>query len=164
MPQTLVPLSDRIERAALQFVLGVLVVTAWGVSEAAAPAPTVPQCGPYAVVGPTVIAFFGYAVTASDPNADEALADFQFYLGPIRKRYEGSRISIAECYRNEFVVSVGGKPKRFESGKQHVGYYLVRPGAEPLVVYGVNTDDDLLAVMKGYFGEAAVASADRGAR
>lgn len=142
----------------IQFGMSLLVVS--GVAAATEKQPTLPMCGPYTVAGPLVVAFFDYTNAADDSNSDEALSDLQFYLEPLRKRLAKSEFTVAECYRDGFDVTVNGKQQHFSTREVGVGYYLVQRGAAPRVVRGVNTDDDVIAAMKEYFGPAKVGAAD----
>jgi len=92
---------------------------------------------------PTVIAFFvpGYP---KDADNDEALGDFQLYASQSSKRMQAAGIVFLTTSSSKFRVQVGGNSRFFEAKKILCGYYLIAPGIEPKVQYGVMTDDDLM--------------------
>jgi len=108
------------------------------------------------VHGPTIIAFFSPVTQAElDHNtggANEALSDFQFYAAQVREPFSKSAIAFHEIYARSFRVTLGSHTIIFRPEKVEVGYYLVAPGKEPRVEYGVMTDTDLLGVAREYFG------------
>jgi hypothetical protein len=59
------------------------------------------------------------------------------------------------CTRTLFDCVLETKLTTFRPGKVGVGYYLVAPGKDPRVEYGVMTDADLLQLAKEYFGISA---------
>ena len=110
------------------------------------------------VRGPTVVAFFEPITQAElekDPDANEALADFQFYAKSVREPLTQAGIEFHELYAHSFRVRVGRALATFRPVKADVGYYLVAPGKKPRIEYGVMTDSDLLGVAKEYFGISA---------
>jgi hypothetical protein len=109
------------------------------------------RCDIFGVAGPTVIAFLDPTDSGKDPQFTETLLDFQRSIRRVRVRFE-SKIRARECYQSSFEVRVGGARRRFVAKAQGVGYYFVSPRQEPRIEYGVITDDDLIDVMKEYFG------------
>lgn len=93
----------------------------------------------------------------SDPEAnsgsddDEALGDFNFYAAKVEPRLKKAGIEFRLLDQNSFRVRIGNRVRTFRSGSIEVGYYLIAPGKEPHVEYGVMTDEDLTAVAAKYF-------------
>jgi hypothetical protein len=107
------------------------------------------------VRGPTVIAFFEPVPSGEvgkDADANEALADFQFYARSVRQPLRKAGIEFHELYTHSFRLRVGKRLTTFRPVKVDVGYYLVAPGKKPRIEYGVMTDSDLLQVANEYFG------------
>jgi hypothetical protein len=107
------------------------------------------------VSGPTVIAFFPLvtpAVLNSDPDTNEALADFQFCANSVRKPLHNIGVAFEEIYGPSFRVQVGGTITTFRPGKLSVGYYFAAPNRKPRIEYGVLTDVDLRQITSEYFG------------
>jgi hypothetical protein len=108
-----------------------------------------------AVRGPTVVAFFEpvpQAKTGKGPDANEALADFQFYARNVREPFRKAGIEFHELYTRSFQLREGKKLTTFRPVKAGVGYYLVALDKKPRIEYGVMTDSDLLQVANEYFG------------
>jgi hypothetical protein len=109
------------------------------------------------IQGPTVIAFF-QSSTGTDPNNDggenEALSDFNYYAARVQPRLKKAGIEVRVINGSSFRVRIGGRLRTFRSGPIEVGYYLIAPGKEPHIEYGVMTDDDLIEVAAKYFGVA----------
>jgi hypothetical protein len=101
------------------------------------------------VKGPTIIAFFSPA-KADDPDANEALADFQHYATRDRNSFATLGIEFREVYAPSFRVRVGVNATTFRVGSAGVGYYLIAPGKKPRIEYGV--DNSLIATAHEYFG------------
>jgi len=123
-----------------------------------APIPAAEKRPLVVVRGPTVVAFFEPITQAElekDPDANEALADFQFYAKSVREPLRQAGIEFHELYAHSFRLRVGRTLAEFRPIKAHVGYYLVAPCKKPRIEYGVMTDDDLLGVVKEYFGISA---------
>ena len=101
----------------------------------------------------TVVAF--WATTSepagADPDSNESRSDFRLYTGLVRQPLAQSGIRLQVLYADQFRVRLGVKTTTFKP-KVYVGYYLIEPGKEPNVEYGVMTDTDLLLVAKRYFG------------
>ena len=117
----------------------------------------IPRCPVFSVSGPTVIAFFDYE-GEKDPNAGDALDDFQFSWQGVRSLVDPAAIRLHECYQRSFDVEVrGGRRRRVDA--TGVGYYLIAPGKDPRIERGVATDGDLIGVMKDYFGHQVVEKA-----
>jgi hypothetical protein len=154
MDERTLPLSCSIQLRKMQrFIAGVVLAVAGALlSPAQSPAANVPLI---VVRRPTVVAFFAPVSQAglkNDSDANEALADFQFYAIKAQDILEAKGIDFQEVYARSFLVQRGGKSTTFRSGKITVGYYLVSPDKEPRVEYGVMTDVDLLQVANDYFG------------
>ncbi len=119
-------------------------------------APAAAEKQPVVVVrGPIVVAFFEpvpQAKLAKEPDTNEALADFQLYATSVREPLRKAGIEFHELYAHSFRLRVGNKLTTFRPGKVGVGYYLVAPGKDPRVEYGVMTDADLLQLANEYFG------------
>jgi hypothetical protein len=109
-----------------------------------------PTCSVYKIVGPTVIAFFEYESALKNPDIQDALDDFRFFLEGLREQIDESVIRIHECQRQSFELEVAGR--RLRSEQSGAGYYLISPGKDARVERGVITDNDLIAVMREYFG------------
>lgn len=109
------------------------------------------------ITGPTLIGFFP-KVDQGDVDADqdlaEVLSDFQYHLGGAREHLQQKGVSVYELYASEIRIQEAGAVRTFTPDKGHggLGFYLVSPGREPLVMYGVMTDVDLLIAAHRYFG------------
>jgi len=106
------------------------------------------------VRGPTVVAFFEPVPQAQldkDPDASEALADFQLYARNVREPFRKAGIEFHEVYAHSFQLRAGKRLTTFRPAKVKVGYYLVAPGTKPRIEYGVMTDADLLQAANEYF-------------
>lgn len=109
---------------------------------------------PVIITGPTVIAFFppvSQQQVDADPDLNEVLADFQWHLGGAREELEQLGVTVHELYKNRILISDTGREHVF-SPNTELGYYIVSPGREALVIYGVTTDVDLIDEARGYFG------------
>jgi hypothetical protein len=104
---------------------------------------------------PTILAFCR-PVTRSeldaDPEANEAVSDFEFYAGSSRARLKNTGVDFREADARSFRLRVGTKVRTFHTGKIGIGYYFIAPGREPHVEYGVMTDEDLADAARKYFG------------
>lgn len=103
---------------------------------------------------PTLIAFFEPITEAEldkDADLNDVLSDFQWYAGEIQKPLQKSGVDFHVVYARSFRIRIKGKTTTFHVGK-NVGYYFVMPGKKPLVQYGVNTGDDIIATAQKYFG------------
>jgi len=109
------------------------------------------------VVGPTVVAFFLVTKTELQQDADtnEALADFQFYAKEVREPLKKKGIKLQEVYAQSFKVRIGQEATVFRPAKGNVGYYLIVPGKNPRIEYGIMTSTDLLQVANDYFGTSS---------
>ena len=115
-------------------------------------APTVPA--PISVVRSTIIAFFppmSEADLKADPDANEALADFQFYASHVREPMRKAGIDFHALRVRSFRVGVGSQITTFRPNVK-VGYYLIAPGKKPRVEYGVMSASDLMEIASAYFG------------
>ncbi len=111
---------------------------------------------------PTVVAFFPPMTTTelkADSDTKEALADFQLYATRVRKPLHDAGIDFREIHAKSFKIQRGTRITTFRPGKVDVGYYLVAPGKEPRIEYGVLTDADLLQIAKEYFDQTSVPAA-----
>jgi len=106
---------------------------------------------------PTIVAFFPMtdADLAKDSDANDALADFQFYAGTVRGLLDNMGIGFEEVYTTVFDIKCDGKTTKFRPKRGAAGYYLVAPGRAPRVEYGVMTNTDLLEIASAYFRPAA---------
>jgi hypothetical protein len=106
------------------------------------------------VAGPTIVAFFPTtkAEGRKDADANEALADFQFYAAKVREPLKKVGIEFQEVYAQSFRVRIGQGTTLFRPANGNVGYYLIVPGKKPRIEYGVLTNNDLLQVANEYFG------------
>jgi hypothetical protein len=86
-----------------------------------------------------------------DQDSNESLSDFRLYAEQARQRLTEAGIGFRVLYVHSFCVRVSGRTTTFHP-KTDVGYYLIAPGKEPDVEYGVMTDTDLFQVAKRYFG------------
>ena len=109
------------------------------------------------VAGPTIVAFFPVtkAELQKDSDANEALADFQFYAQQVREPLKKSGIEFSEVYAYSFRLRIGKEATEFKPAQGNVGYYLIAPGKKPRIEYGVMTNTDLLQVANEYFGTSA---------
>jgi hypothetical protein len=104
---------------------------------------------------PTVIAFFPPVTEkelAKDPDTNEALADFQFYLVKAREPLKRAGIDLFAAYAHSFRIRRGKKVSTFRPKGVDVGYYFVAPGKKPNVTYGVETDSGIFESIQKYFG------------
>jgi len=111
-------------------------------------------CDVFKVVGPTVIAFFDYENALKNPDAQDALDDFRFFLEGLREQIDQSVIRIHECQRPSFEVEADGR--RLKAEQSGAGYYMITPGKDARVERGVVTENDLIVVMREYFGAEVV--------
>jgi len=114
------------------------------------------SASPIQIQHPTVIAFFPAAQDDAviGSNANESLADFQFYLKSVRRKFEAVGISLVEVSGDKFRVQTGSTTLSFSNRKHRCGYYLIAPNKPPRVEYGVKTDIDLIDTAGSYFGIA----------
>lgn len=107
--------------------------------------------------GRTVVAFFPLVTHSDlpkDADTNEALSDFQLYASRVREPLKRAGIEFHELYTRSFRVRVGNAVNVFRPSKAEVGYYLIVPGKEPRIQYGVMTDTDLLRLANQYFGSS----------
>ena len=103
---------------------------------------------------PTIIAFFAPMSEAdlkADPDANEALADFQFYASHVREPLRKAGINFHELHVRSFQVQIGSQITTFLPDVK-VGYYLIAPSKKPRVEYGVMSASDLMEIASAYFG------------
>jgi hypothetical protein len=104
---------------------------------------------------PTVVAFYPPVSDSDrdDPDADEALSNFQYYADEVRAPLRHAGVDFHEVYARSFSIRVRGKIIEFRTArKDDVGYYFIAPGKKAHVEYGIMTDDDLLSAAHDYFG------------
>jgi hypothetical protein len=105
------------------------------------------------VLRPTIVAFFP-PVTEKDlsksRDTNETLADFQFYAGKVRAPLKQRGFDFREVYAHGFEIRLDKSKTIFKPVNVDVGYYIVAPGSEPRVLYGVMTDSDLLRAADEY--------------
>jgi hypothetical protein len=105
---------------------------------------------------PTVIAFFPQVTEQelSDAGRNEPLAHFQFSANEVRKPLHDAGITFIENYGESFRVRLAKAVNTFRPEKIKMGYYLIAPGKDPRIEYGVMTEEDLLKSASEYFGVA----------
>ncbi len=106
---------------------------------------------------PTILAFFPpvtQAELSKDADTNAALDDFQFYAGKVGQTLASRGIDFQQVYARSFSIRTGKSLTTFKPTKVQVGYYLISPGKEPRVEYGVLTDADLMKVADEYFDAA----------
>jgi len=105
---------------------------------------------------PTVIAFFPPVSEQelSDAGHNDSLAHFQYSANEARKPLHDAGITFIENYAESFRIRLAKAVNTFRPEKIKVGYYLIAPGKEPRIEYGVLTEDDLLKIAREYFGVA----------
>jgi hypothetical protein len=103
---------------------------------------------------PTVIAFFPPVSEQelSDAGRNDSLAHFQYSANEVRKPLHAAGITFIENYAESFRIRFGKAVTTFHPEKIKVGYYLIAPGKQPRIEYGVQTEDDLLKIAGEYFG------------
>lgn len=108
---------------------------------------------PVVVKGPVVIGFFAPAAgNASQETDDEAQADFEYYAGRVGDPLRKLGIEFCEVNARSFRVQIGKQTRLIPVTKFGVGYYLIAADKKPRVLQGVETDTDLIAAAKSYFG------------
>jgi len=105
---------------------------------------------------PTVIAFFPPVSEQelSDAGRNDSLAHFQYSANEVRKPLHDAGITFIENYAESFRIRLAKAINTFHPEKIKVGYYLIAPGKEPRIQYGVLAEDDLLKIAGEYFGVA----------
>ncbi len=136
----------------------IMVVLILGVPPCASPtAKNTPDNAVVVVSGPTLIGFFpkvNQREVDEDQDLAEILSDFQYHLGRAREHLERRGVSVYELYTAEIRIHEAGAVRTFvpDSDRVNLGVYLVSPGQEPQILYGVMTDVDLLMAAHLYFG------------
>lgn len=105
----------------------------------------------YVIHRPTIIAFFVSTQNASDDPEGEAASDFSFYASRVQNRLRTAGIDFELSEARTFQVRAGAKVRTFHVGKIGVGYYLIAPGRQPKVLWGVDTDEGLVEQARAYF-------------
>jgi hypothetical protein len=108
----------------------------------------------YEINGPTILAFFQPvtdAELAKDADTNEVLGDFQLYASRAGPKLEKAGIDFNVVSAVKFRTRSGTVVRTFSSGKIGVGYYFIQSGKQPLVRYGVMTDDEIFEVAGKYF-------------
>src|SRR5215813_14430626 len=104
---------------------------------------------------PTVIAFFPpVSEQELSDGHNDSLAHFQYSANEARKPLHDAGITFIENYAESFRIRLAKAVNTFRPEKIKVGYYLIAPGKEPRIEYGVLTEDDLLKIAREYFGVA----------
>ena len=110
----------------------------------------------FSIHKPTIIAFFvsntGSQTQADAEDDEEALADYQYYVGLALPRLRKAGVDFEDVDAPIFKVNVEGNVATFRVDKITVGYYFVAPGKEPHVEYGVMTDSNMIDLARRYFG------------
>jgi len=102
----------------------------------------------------TVIAFCSLAgQTKIDSDSNEALDDFEYYLGKVEGTLQRRGVDLREVNAVTFQMRVGNRLSTFHPRKDQCGYLPIEPGKPPHVLYGVMTDDDLLEAASRYFSK-----------
>jgi hypothetical protein len=103
---------------------------------------------------PSIVAFYPPVSESEAENQDEieSLGDFRLFVEESRKPLKAEGIELHEVFSTSFRIRVGVKTTSFHSAEAGVGYYLIAPGKQPRVEYGVMTAEDLLQVARQYFG------------
>jgi hypothetical protein len=105
----------------------------------------------FSVAGPTIVAFFPLtdAELKSD-DTNEALGDFQYYVGQVEKPLQRRGIKLYQSYAASFQLKLETGTEAFTPKDRGCGYYFVAPGQKPHIEYGVMTGDDLLHEARKY--------------
>lgn len=128
-------------------VFGVVLLPAFAVASDA----DQPQ---FVIRRPTMLAFFPHVTQEElerDPDTNEALADFQVYAMRVREPLSKMGIAFEIVDAPSFRVISGSRTIAFRPRAPKVGYYLIAPGKRPRIVYGVQTDADILELATEYF-------------
>ena len=109
------------------------------------------------LTGPMVVAFFvaTQAELDADPDAATAADDWQSYLPDIRDRLAARGVRLVTWTSDTLRVrerGAAGGERRLALADSGVGYVLLRPGAAPRILRGVDTGDGVLAEGAEYFG------------
>ena len=103
-----------------------------------------PSTGPVkvAVTGPTIVAF--YAESTGDDQ--EALADFEFYLGKVGPTLDSAGVKLVVAFTDTVYLTWSGGRKQTLSTRDsiRVGYGFTDRRRPLALEYGVLTDIDLL--------------------
>ena len=111
----------------------------------------------FVVRGPTIVAFFPPAnqkQVEGGSDFGEALSDFHFYASRVREPLTKAGVDFHVVSAAAFRVRVGRVHEVFRPTDPKIGYYLVAPGKQARIQYGVATDSDLLQSAREYFGLA----------
>jgi len=102
---------------------------------------------------PTIIAFFPNASKTGpdDPDGMEALSDFEYCAGRVKKPLSQRGIQFTEERDRSFRIRSGGEIVLFTPKTDTPGYYFVQRSKKPRIEYGVMADVDLLTLAKEYF-------------
>ena len=105
----------------------------------------------FSVAGPTIVAFFPLtdAELKSD-DTNEALGDFQYYVGQVGEPLQRRGIKLYQSYAASFSSELETGTEAFTPKDRGCGYYFVAPGQKPHIEYGVMTGDDLLSQARKY--------------
>ncbi len=89
---------------------------------------------------------------AEDSDTNEALSDFQIYTASVREPLAKRGVDFEVVYTHSFNVRTNRILKTVRPHPVGVGYYLIAPGKEPHIEYGVMTDIGLIQLADHYFG------------
>lgn len=102
----------------IRFISVLTLVAVWAATGNSQAVRKQPQT--FVIHRPTIVAFFP-PVTSSDLDNDEdtnqALSDFQFYVGAVRARLQKIGIDFYEADASSFRVRVGSRIRTFQPGK-----------------------------------------------
>jgi hypothetical protein len=125
-------------------------------AQSSRPAPATTRDSTWVEVrGPTLVAFWptdAAAVLDSGGADASALDDFGHYLSAADSGLRSLGVRVVNVGGRTFHLITGGGAAAFTVPRDSsdIGYYLVAPGRPPVVYYGVQTDDDLLAAAQRY--------------
>ena len=111
---------------------------------------------PFAIGGPTVIAFFPSEakVEGKETDFNDSLSDFQLYTASAQRKLENANVEFQVVYTRSFQVALDGKLITFSPPRAEPGYYFVMPGKKPRIEYGVMPDTDIVQIAHEYFVNA----------
>jgi hypothetical protein len=102
---------------------------------------------------PSIVAFYPASESeAENQDEIESLSDFRLFVEESRKPLRAEGIELHEVFSTSFRIRVGVKTTIFHPAEAGVGYYLIAPGKQPRVEYGIMTAEDLVQVARQYFG------------
>jgi len=101
------------------------------------------------VTGPTLIAFYpsnAAGLLDSAGDAGTALDDFGYYLAQASDSLRALDVRVVSVTGQPLHIVTDGRVTEFRSARDSadLGYYLVAPGRSAVVLYGAQTDVDLI--------------------